>query len=45
MTISDMVDEWILCQKNWRYLYNIFKADDIVKDMPEETKMFMGVDK
>jgi len=43
--MTDMVDEWLLCQKNWRYLANIFKAQDIKAAMPEETKLFEGVDK
>lgn len=40
MTLSDMVDQWIACQKNWMYLENIFKAADIRKAMPDETKRF-----
>jgi len=43
--MTDMVDEWLLCQKNWRYLANIFKAADIKGAMPEETKAFENVDK
>jgi len=43
--MSDMVDEWLMCQKNWRYLANIFKAPDIKSSLMEETKMFEGVDK
>jgi hypothetical protein len=27
--MGDMVDEWVLVQKNWRYLSNIFKGPDI----------------
>lgn len=46
MTLSDMVDEWIMCQKNWMYLENIYiKAADIRKAMMEETKKFEAVDK
>lgn len=43
--LSDMVDEWLMCQKNWRYLANIFKAPDIKASLMEETKMFEAVDK
>jgi len=43
--MTDMVDEWLLVQKNWRYLANIFKAADIKVAMVEESKMFEGVDK
>jgi dynein heavy chain len=45
MYMDDMVSEWLSCQKNWRYLANIFKAPDIKAAMMEETKMFDGVDK
>jgi len=35
-----------MCQLNWRYLENIFmKAADIRKSLPDETKMFEGIDK
>jgi len=43
--MGDMVDEWLLCQKNWRYLSNIFKGPDIKNALPEESKQFDGVDK
>lgn len=45
LILSDMVDEWLMCQKNWRYLENIFKAPDIKKSLMEETKKFEGVSK
>lgn len=46
LTISDMVEQWQMCQMNWRYLENIFiKALDIRKAMPDETKKFEQVDK
>lgn len=45
LTLSDIVDEWLMCQKNWRYLVNIFKAADIRKAMAEETKKFETVTK
>jgi dynein heavy chain len=34
-----------MCQKNWRYLSNIFKGPDIKQALPEESKQFDGVDK
>lgn len=27
--ISDIIDEWLACQRQWMYLENIFNADDI----------------
>ena len=45
MTLGDMVDQWMDCQRKWRYLENIFKAADIKAALKEETKKFEGVDK
>jgi dynein heavy chain len=43
--MSEMVDEWLKCQKTWRYLQNIFKGEDIKRTLPEEAKRFEEVDK
>ena len=32
--LSDVMEEWLLCQRNWMYLENIFGADDIKKQLP-----------
>lgn len=45
MTLNDMLDEWMSCQKNWRYLENIFKAKDIKTALAEEWKKFDQVDR
>jgi len=45
MCLSDMIDAWLLCQKSWRYLENIFQAPDIKRSLPVETDKFQGVDK
>jgi dynein heavy chain len=45
LNLSDMVEEWLKFQKNWRYLSNILKAPDIKQSLPEETRMFDNVDK
>ncbi len=29
--ISDIIDEWLACQRQWMYLENIFSAEDIQK--------------
>lgn len=40
-TINDMIEQWQMCQLNWRYLENIFmRAADIRKSLPDETKKF-----
>jgi len=28
-SLSDTLDEWLICQRNWMYLETIFSADDI----------------
>ena len=43
--ISDCIDEWLIFQKSWMYLENIFNAEDIQKQLPAEAKQFQLVDK
>ncbi len=43
--ISDTFDEWLQCQKTWMYLETIFSAEDIQEQLPDESKLFLEVDK
>lgn len=43
--VSDCLDEWLVFQKSWMYLENIFSAEDIVNQLPKEAKQFTQVDK
>ena len=43
--VSDVIEEWITMQKNWMYLEFIFSADDIKKQLVEESDRFDKVDK
>ena len=43
--LADLLDEWLLCQRNWMYLEPIFAADDIRKAMQKEAGMFKEVDR
>ena len=43
--LSDTIDEWVVVQKAWMYLETIFGAEDIKKQLPEESKKFQIVDK
>jgi dynein heavy chain len=36
--ISDCIDEWLVFQKSWMYLENIFNAEDIQKQLPNEAR-------
>jgi dynein heavy chain len=42
--LSDMVDEWLKCQRQTLYLRPIFAAKDIQKILNEEAKQFTRVD-
>ena len=38
--IADVIDEWLTFQRQWMYLENIFNAEDIQKQLPNEAKLF-----
>jgi dynein heavy chain len=40
LLIQETIDEWLSCQKQWMYLENIFSAEDIQKQLPQETTKF-----
>jgi len=44
-TLSEVLDEWLACQRSWMYLENIFGAEDIQKQLPAESVKFKSVDK
>ena len=44
MCIQEIFDEWLICQRTWLYLFPIFKADDIQKQIPAEARRFESVD-
>ena len=43
-TVSEVIDEWLACQRNWMYLEPIFSSDDIKKQLPLESTRFGTVD-
>lgn len=43
--LSETIDEWIMCQKQWMYLETIFSAEDIQRQLPAEASKFSSVDK
>ena len=45
LMVSETLDEWLNCQKAWMYLESIFSADDIKRQLPEESKKFTNVDR
>ena len=40
-----LMEEWIMCQKRWIYLENIFSGQDIKKQLVNESNKFETVDK
>ncbi|CAH1962387.1 unnamed protein product [Acanthoscelides obtectus] len=42
---SRILDEWLMCQQSWLYLEVIFSAPDIQRQLPNEAKLFIIVDK
>jgi dynein axonemal heavy chain len=44
MLFQDTLDEWLACQRSWMYLETIFGSPDIVRQLPEEAKIFAKVD-
>ncbi|XP_076263714.1 dynein heavy chain at 16F [Rhynchophorus ferrugineus] len=42
---SRTLDEWMMCQQSWVYLEVIFSAPDIQRQLPNEAKLFIIVDK
>ncbi|CAM9568719.1 unnamed protein product [Heterosigma akashiwo] len=43
--LSETLDEWVTCQRNWMYLETIFSGEDIAKQLPAESQKFNLVNK
>jgi dynein heavy chain len=43
--LSEVLDEWVACQRSWMYLEVIFSQPDIQRQLPMEHTKFSAVDK
>ncbi|KNE63057.1 hypothetical protein AMAG_08223 [Allomyces macrogynus ATCC 38327] len=43
--MQEVLEEWAMCQRQWMYLEPIFGSQDIVRQLPTESKRFSTVDK
>eukprot|EP01063_Lacrimia_lanifica_P030854 TRINITY_DN4987_c0_g4_i2.p1 TRINITY_DN4987_c0_g4~~TRINITY_DN4987_c0_g4_i2.p1 ORF type:complete len:4157 (+),score=1788.38 TRINITY_DN4987_c0_g4_i2:76-12546(+) len=42
---QEILEEWVMCQRNWLYLEPIFQSEDISRQLPQEYKRFSDVNK
>jgi dynein heavy chain, axonemal len=44
-TVQEVLEAWMTCQRSWLYLEPIFSSDDIVTQLPVESKRFTTMDR
>ena len=40
-----MLEEWLNCQRSWLYLEPIFSSEDIMRQLPVESKRYQTMDR
>lgn len=43
--VSELIDEWLVMQRKWKYLEGIFIGGDIREQLPDEARKFDEYDK
>ncbi|KAJ3324532.1 Dynein heavy chain 1, axonemal, partial [Blyttiomyces sp. JEL0837] len=44
-TVQEVLEAWMACQRSWLYLEPIFGSDDIITQLPVESKRFTTMDR
>jgi hypothetical protein len=39
------MDEWLMCQRAWMYLEPIFSSEDIIRQLPVESKRYQTMER
>ena len=39
------MDEWLVCQRSWLYLEPIFSSEDIIRQLPVESKRYQTMER
>ena len=41
-SIEAITEQWLVCQQKWIYLEPVYGSEEILKQMPNEGRLFQG---